>query len=369
MKLLRTIFDYFRSIWGRPRRIDVAFTIVILGLTIFLAFLPTGYEKKSDKALRVKVLVLSTRDDEVHNYGVVMQGEQTASVRVLGGEFAGQEFEAVNILYGKPELDKMYRPGDRALAVIDLSEDGKHPAAVTLTDYYRLDLEFGLIAVFLLLLLLFGGWTGLKSGVSFTFSAIAIWKLFIPALLAGTSPVVASLSTVMILTAVIIFLVAGFTKTGLAAFLGSLLGIATSAILASSGALMDLAIDISAALEEVHIKRPNLSFKALALSGLSVSRKVTSTMFTTLILAYTGSYTSLLMVFMAQGVPMANFFNISYVSSEIFHTMIGTFSLLFIAPFTALIGAALFARDKIAAQKLQLVQATDNYKAKEQSSH
>jgi len=369
MKLLRTIFDYFRSIWGRPRWMDVAFTIVILGLTILLALLPTGYEKKSDKALRVKVLVLSTRDDEVHNYGVVMQGEQTASVRVLGGEFAGQEFEAVNILYGKPELDKMYRPGDHALAVIDLSEDGKHPVAVTLTDYYRLDLEFSLIAVFFLLLLLFGGWTGLKSGVSFAFSAIAIWKLFIPALLAGTSPIVASLSTVMILTAVIIFLVAGFTKTGLAAFLGSLLGIATSAILASSGALMDLAIDISAALEEVHIKRPNLSFKALALSGLSVSRKVTSTMFTTLILAYTGSYTSLLMVFMAQGVPMANFFNISYVSSEIFHTMIGTFGLLFIAPFTALVGAALFSRDKISAQKLQLVQVTDNYKAKEQSSH
>jgi len=410
MKPLRTMFDYFRSIWGRPRRIDVVFTIVILGLTIILALLPTGYEKKSDKALRVKVLVLSTRDNEVHNYGVVMQGEQTAIVRVLGGEFSGQEFEAVNILYGKPELDKMYRPGDRALAVIDLSEDGKHPVAVTLTDYYRLDLEFSLIAVFFLLLLLFGGWTGLKSGVSFAFSAIAIWKLFIPALLAGTSPIVASLSTVTILTVVIIFLVAGFTKTGLAAFLGSLLGIATSAmlallvsgpyklngsvrifsetlrfggyehlditqlflagtILASSGALMDLAIDISAALEEVHIKRPNLSFKALALSGLSVSRKVTSTMFTTLILAYTGSYTSLLMVFMAQGVPMANFFNISYVSSEIFHTMIGTFGLLFIAPFTALVGAALFSRDKIPAQKLQLVQATDNYKVKEQSSH
>jgi len=117
-------------------------------------------------------------------------------------------------------------------------------------------------------------------------------------------------------------------------------------ILASSGALMDLAIDISAALEEVHIKRPDLSFKALALSGLSVSRKVTSTMFTTLILAYTGSYTSLLMVFMAQGVPMANFFNVSDVSSEIFQTMIGTFGLLSIALLTALIGAALFTRKK-----------------------
>jgi uncharacterized membrane protein len=387
MKLWKTILDYFLSTWRGPGWADIAFTIVALVATIILAVIPTGYEKKSDTALRVKVLVLSTQDEEVHNYGVVMQGEQTARVRVLGGKYLGQELEAVNILYGKPEMDKMYRPGDRVLAVIDLAENGGKPVAVTLTDHYRLDWEFGLIAVFFFLLLLFGGWTGLKSGVSFAFSAIAIWKLLIPALLAGTSPIVASLGTVTILTAVIVFLVAGFTTTGLAAFLGSLLGMAASAILAllvsgpynlngsvrpfsetlrfggfehlditqlflagtilaSSGALMDLAIDISAALEEVHIKRPDLSFKALALSGLSVSRKVTSTMFTTLILAYTGSYTSLLMVFMAQGVPMANFFNISYVSSEIFQTMIGTFGLLSIAPLTALIGAALFTRKK-----------------------
>ncbi len=400
-KTIKTILDYLLSTWRGLRWMDVAFTIVTLAVTIILVVMPTGYEKKSDKALRVKVLVLSTRDDEVHNYGVVKQGEQTARVRVLGGKYLDQEFEAVNLLYGKPELDKMYRPGDRALAVIDVSEDGKNPAAVTLTDYYRLDWEFGLIAVFFLLLLLFSGWTGLKSGVSFAFSAIATWKLLIPALLAGSSPIVASLGTVTILTAVIVFLVAGFTKTGLAAFLGSLLGTAASAILAllvsgpyhlngsvrpfsetlrfggfehlditqlflagtilaSSGALMDLAIDISAALEEVHIKRPDLSFKALALSGLSVSRKVTSTMFTTLILAYTGSYTSLLMVFMAQGVPMANFFNVSYVSSEIFQTMIGTFGLLSIAPFTALIGAALFAREKVPAEKSKLVQETED---------
>lgn len=387
MKLWKTLLDYFLSTWREARWADVAFTIVALVATIILPLIPTGYEKKSDTTLRAKVLVLSTRDEEVHNYGVVMQGEQTARVRVLGGKYLGQEFEAVNILYGKPEMDKMYRPGDRVLAVIDLAENGEKPVAVTLTDHYRMDWEFWLIAVFFLLLLLFGGWTGLKSGVSFAFSAIAIWKLLIPALLAGTSPIVASLGTVTILTAVIVFLVAGFTTTGLAAFLGSLLGMAASAILAllvsgpynlngsvrpfsetlrfggfehldvtqlflagtilaSSGALMDLAIDISAALEEVHIKRPDLSFKALALSGLSVSRKVTSTMFTTLILAYTGSYTSLLMVFMAQGVPMANFFNISYVSSEIFQTMIGTFGLLSIALLTALIGAALFTRKK-----------------------
>jgi uncharacterized membrane protein len=131
MKLWKTLLDYFLSTWREARWADVAFTIVALVATIILPLIPTGYEKKSDTTLRAKVLVLSTRDEEVHNYGVVMQGEQTARVRVLGGKYLGQEFEAVNILYGKPEMDKMYRPGDRVLAVIDLAENGEKPVAVT----------------------------------------------------------------------------------------------------------------------------------------------------------------------------------------------------------------------------------------------
>jgi uncharacterized membrane protein len=84
---------------------------------------------------------------------------------------------------------------------------------------------------------------------------------------------------------------------------------------------MDLATDISASLEELHRKKPELGFKELTLSGLSVGRKVIGTMSTTLLLAYTGSYTSLLMVFMAQGVPFENMLTLSYVSSEVFPTM------------------------------------------------
>jgi uncharacterized membrane protein len=384
----RAIGAYFRHAWGGIRRGDAAFVALATLVSVALAFMPTGFERSGDRSVRARAVVLETHDEGIKNYGVIMQGEQIATVRVLDGRYAGLESEANNILYGKSDLDKLYRPGDTVLVVIDPREDGS-PAALTLIDHWRLTLQAAMVTAFLTLLILFGGWTGLKSFASFAFTGAVIWKLLIPAFLAGVEPVAASLGVVALLSFVIIYLVAGFTRAGTAAFLGSLSGTAASALialllaapyrlngavrpfsetlrfsgfydlnlgriflagtfLASSGAFMDLAMDVSASMEEVHRKKPGLGFIELAKSGFSVGRKVIGTMSTTLLLAYTGGFTSLLMVFMAQGVPAVNMLNMSYVSSEIFHTMIGSLGLVLIAPFTAVLAAVLFSRERSA---------------------
>jgi len=387
MRLTRLVKEYFRHAWTGIRRGEALFAAAALLASIALACVPTGYERPGDVSVRARARVLETFDDGVRNYGVIMQGEQIASVRVLDGPYEGLEAEANNILYGKGDLDKMYRPGDVALVVIDPAEGGG-VAALTLIDHWRLDVQAGLVVAFLTLLLLFGGWTGLKSFASFAFTGAVIWKLLIPAFLRGIDPVLASLGVVALLSFVIIYLVAGFTRTGTAAFLGSVSGTVASALialalagpyrlngavrpfsetlrfggfeyldlgsvflagtfLASSGAFMDLAMDVAASMDEVHRKRPGLGFVELAKSGFSVGRKVIGTMSTTLLLAYTGGFTSLLMVFMAQGVPATNMLNMSYVSSEIFHTMIGSLGLVLIAPLTAILSAAMLAAPKL----------------------
>jgi uncharacterized membrane protein len=68
-------------------------------------------------------------------------------------------------------------------------------------------------------------------------------------------------------------------------------------------------------------------------------------MTTTLLLAYSGGYMALLMVFMAQGTPVVNLLNFNYVSAEILHTLVGSFGLVTVAPFTALIGAFVYTRN------------------------
>jgi len=114
---------------------------------------------------------------------------------------------------------------------------------------------------------------------------------------------------------------------------------------------MDLAMDISAAMKEVTDKYPEISRKDLILSGFTVAKAVIGTMTTTLLLAYSGGYTAMLMVFMAQGTPMLNVFNIIYVSSEVLHTLVGSFGLVTVAPFTAVMGGLLLHKKECGEKK------------------
>jgi uncharacterized membrane protein len=211
------------------------------------------------------------------------------------------------------------------------------------------------------------------------FTGILIWKVFLPVFLMGWNPIIVSLAVVMLLAGVIIFLVGGLEKKGLIAFLGAASGIILTCLLsllfgagfkihgavrpfsetllysgyphlklthiflagvfiASSGAVMDIAMDIAASMNEVFQKKPNISIKDLIISGFNVGRAVIGTMTTTLLLAYSGGYTTMLMVFMAQGTPIVNIFNLNYVASEILHTLVGSFGLVLVAPCTAIIG-------------------------------
>ena len=65
------------------------------------------------------------------------------------------------------------------------------------------------------------------------------------------------------------------------------------------------------------------------------------TMTTTLLLAYSGGYIALLMTFMAQGTPIENILNYKYVSAELLDTVVESFRLVTVAPFTALTSAVL----------------------------
>jgi uncharacterized membrane protein len=116
-----------------------------------------------------------------------------------------------------------------------------------------------------------------------------------------------------------------------------------SIFVASSGAMMDVAVDITSAMHELITSAPDLSRSKLIRSGFAIGRAIMGTMTTTLLLAYSGGFISLLMVFMAQGTPLINILNLKYISSEILHTVIGSIGLVTVAPFTAITSGFLLA--------------------------
>lgn len=353
----------------------------VILLSIALYFVPSAPKAAGTAGRTLPAKVLEVDNSELTRHGLVLYGSQKLTVNV-----GGKTFTANNQLRGQMELDKVFKKGDTAVVVLQPG-DTPQKSVLTAQDFYRNFWSLTLFSGFCILLCIFGGFTGIKALFSFVFSCLVIWKLVIPLALRGYPASWMIFAAVVILTAVIIFLVAGLTRKGVAAFAGSISGVFAgllmahifgrlmhingaampyvqtlyysgydflniqdvfigAMILASSGAVMDLAMDIASGVEELALHNPDLPGKKLVKSGLRIGRSVVGTMTTTLLLAYSGGYITLLMMFSAQGTPVLEFLNSSLVASELVKTLIGSFSLVLVAPFTALISGWIFACKK-----------------------
>lgn len=359
--------------------------LVCLLLIVVLLLLPTGYEGavQYQEAERCVARVEQVDDSAIVDTGLVRSGEQRCTVVFLNGLFRGETAIAINLLQGSLEQDKLFTPGDTAQVVV--SHDGQTIRRVTMIDHFRIPGELLLAVLFVVFLIAFAGRTGVRAILSFVLTVLAIWKLLVPMYLKGYNPIWMGLLLTLLLTTLIIALVYGFDRRCAAAVSGSFLGILVTCVLGivftdlfkihgavmaysesllyagyqhlnltqifmasifigSSGAVMDLSVDITSAVREVVEKKPDIRPWEAVKSGMNVGRAAMGTMTTTLLLAYSGGYIALLMVFMAQGTPTEHMFNYKYVAAEIIHTVIGSFGLVSVAPFTALCAGLLLTR-------------------------
>lgn len=371
------------------KRQNSVFLTTLIGLVLIgiLICLPTGYEDALiyQGTQRAVGRVVETNNSAIITSGLIQSGEQICILEIENGLFKGTKLEGVNFLSGSLEKDKIFKEGDRALLTI--SHEGDMVRSVVISDHYRLDKEVLLLAVFAVFLVIFAGKIGFQAILSFLITILMIWKILVPCYLKGYSPVWVGIGITAVLTAVIIFFVYGLDKRTLTAVLGALLGVATTCILGiiftdlfkihgavmassesllysgyqdldltsifmasifigASGAMMDLAVDITSAVWEVIGKKPDISAKEAVISGLHVGRAAMGTMTTTLLLAYSGGYISLLMVFMAQGTPVDHILNYKYVAAEVLDTVVGSFGLVTVAPFTAFMAGMLLTGKK-----------------------
>jgi uncharacterized membrane protein len=312
---------------------------------------------------------------------IVKTESQFLTVRLQSGPHKEHEMSITNMLTGKMELDEFYATGDVVLVEYDVV-DGK-PAHGMARGHYRLGWQLALIVLFCVLLLGVAGITGLRAALSFVFATMVLWKLFFPLLLRGYPPLSTGLTVVALLIGVICFSVGGLNRRGVATFAGSMMGVLltcglavwfahafklhgavrafaetllysgyyelnltdifiASVFIASSGAVMDLAMDIAATMDELKRKHPGIGLFEHVQSGLRVGRAVVGTMTTTLLLAYSGSHVAMFMLFMAKGLPMANILNAPFVAAEVLNILVGSFGLVTVAPFTAVVAGLLY---------------------------
>jgi uncharacterized membrane protein len=359
-----------------------SFLVGISIVIVVLIFLPTGFEGalQFKDAEKCKVLVEEVDNSSLIDTGLIRTCQQICKVRFLTGRFEGQTSFGWNMLGGSLSQDKLFRPGDKAQAVVH--HDEGEIISINLIDYYRLDGELVLAIAFALFLICFARGVGLRSVLSFVITILVLWKILVPLFLKGYNSIFVGLVAVAIMTFVILLFVYGLDKRLLSSFFGSMSGIIFAMILSiicskafhihgavmanseallysgfadlnltqifmasvfigASGSVMDLSVDITSAVSEVVRNCPDISTKKAIKSGLAVARAAMGTMTTTLLLAYSGSCIAFLMTFMAQGTPVYNILNNNVVAAEIINTIAGSFGLAMTAPLTAFISGIL----------------------------
>ncbi len=353
---------------------------VMLMVCALLCLLPSPQDNVTNAFPREQVRIDDVDNSMLDAIGITYNGAQVCHITILTGAHEGTSAVAYNYMNSALDKDKLFCAGDTAWAMV---QNGGDRLIVTLIDHHRADTELMVVAALAAALILFGGVIGCGALVSLAASAVIIWKLLIPLLLRGINPIAAAFVTVVVLTVIIDLLVAGFSKRCLAAIAGSLAGTLVTCgasilltyllkldggdlpyvvpllsqssmtidtrglyigmmFLANSGALMDLSMDVAVSLEEIHYHKPDIGRMELLKSGLLVGRSVLGTMTTTLMLAYSGNYLSMLMYFAGQGTALTDVINFKYVASQLLNTLVGSFGLVAAAPLTAVLGCGIY---------------------------
>lgn len=361
--------------------------ILILAIIVTASFLffaqNLSFNDQSTKEYRAEVISIDNSD--VAGSGIQKFGRQIVNAKIKEGKFAGEIVNSSNNLVGNIGWDYRFKPGEEILIAISEKENGGIEASIAL-DIYRQGWVLVLLAIFIILLLLYAKYIGLKALFSFIGSIYIIWKVLIPGLLNGLNPLLFTAFVLTILSALILFSIAGFTRKGIAAFFGTICSLFitivltmffgnklaldgmsapylgellaagyfhlnvrdifySAVVIGASGAAMDIAMDMATTIKEIKEKRPDIDIKGLIKSGFNVGSDVIGTMTTTLLLAYSGGYLTLLMAFMTRSASFRRIFNLRIIVSEILRTLVGSIGLVLVAPITTIFAAWLYSRE------------------------
>ena len=378
---------------GKKQKIAWVLTVLLSALYIFLGNRAANrnYIMRDDLSNGVpeKMKVVKIIDAE---YEYTLYGDNT-------------EAHGEDIILFEGEFLKGYKKGTRALAVqrvddfyavemrpvevgskivVYANPDPDIDVKYMFAEFHRVTILWVLIAVFCVLLLLFGRGKGVNTLVSLVFTIGAIFLVFIPGVLANGNIYMWAISTCAYIILMTLLIVCGFTRKSLAAIIGCASGVFVSGvmvifcdkflhltglvnedsmylmmlntenpvdikaiifaaiILGAVGAIMDVSMSLSSSLAELKEQAPDLNGRKLVQSGFVIGRDIMGTMANTLILAYIGSSLSTTLLLVAYNSSTLLLFNTEMIVVELLQALAGSFGILLTLPLTSIICGVLY---------------------------
>ena len=157
-------------------------------------------------------------------------GQQQLEVEILTGEWKGVRLETINYLTIYTNVDA--REGTRIIVRLDVDDDGQ-PYVVSVPNYDRAPVLAGLALVFAALLVVIGRKKGLMALAGLLYTLACIWFIQVPMILRGADPVWITILIVVLTTGASLLLLTGISKKTLCATLGCVGGVAAAGLFAA----------------------------------------------------------------------------------------------------------------------------------------
>ena len=330
-----------------------------------------------EKAKVVKILQDNLEENETR------VGEQKVRVHMLTGVRKGEELDITSssgYLFGAA-----CKPGMKVIVMQSVAGDS------TVASVYTQDREsviYIFALIYLLALCMIGGKQGIKGCLGLVFTFFCVIFVYLPLVYLKYSPFWTAVFVCFITTLVTMYLIGGPTRKTCAATLGTLAGVVLAGIsawcfskasgisgynvsdietlmtlwntnriqvggllfsgllISCLGAVMDVAMSISSAIDEIYKQNSSLTRTELFKAGLRVGRDMMGTDSNTLIMAFAGSSVSTLLLDYAYDLPYQQIINSNNIGIAIMQGLAGSFGLVLSVPFTVLICTVLFHKNK-----------------------
>ena len=315
-------------------------------------------------------------------------GKQELTAELISGDYKGQRFSLTNnlsYLYGT-----VLKEGDTITVAFSLT-DGK-VENVVLQDYDRTVPLAVIVLLFLLVTVLVGGKVGAKSLLGLGLTILCVFVILIPLLLDGWPTLPTVLALCAFVTVITFVVLGGVNRKTVCAILGTIMGVALAMafgkfacwllridgykmyvavptvepllqlrqtqdpahalrladllvggiLLAALGAVNDVAMSISSAMNELIAVNPSLTRRQLFKSGMNIGRDMVGTMTNTLILALVGGSFAMIIYYTSMEPSWVQLMSTTFLSVEMVQALASSIGVILAVPFSVVIGMLLF---------------------------
>jgi len=330
-----------------------------------------------------KITAVSEKEDSLA-YDINGKAEQIYSQAITAVIMNGVDKGEVIQLENKTSYSKVYdlsfKVKDEVFVLVTKDVISQKISSAQIIDLKR-DKYLAYISIlFILLIILIGGFKGLRSLTSVIVN-IVIFSIVIELYFKGFDLVLTSIVASIFFIIISILLVSGVNKKSASAVIGTMVGtlfsmlitviviLATKAnglhyeemefvarppepifiveiLIGTLGGIMDIAISISSAINEIYDRNPGIERKALIKSGMEIGKDIMGTMANTLIFAYISGSIPMILLWLKNGYSSFEIININ-ISFEIIRALTGSIGIVISIPITLYISVMLLRRNKI----------------------